>query len=48
MGKITDNDLDRIGGKREQPAGLIQEKYGYTKEKAHQEIEQFLKRLNIH
>ncbi|MDE3088950.1 MAG: CsbD family protein [Chloroflexota bacterium] len=46
--RITDYDLDRIGGKREQLVGLIQEKYGYTKEKAHQEVEQFLKRMNIH
>jgi len=46
-GKFTDSDLDRIGGKREQLVGLIQEKYGYTKEKAHQEVEQFLKRMNI-
>jgi uncharacterized protein YjbJ (UPF0337 family) len=46
--KITDFDLDRIDGKREQLVGLIQEKYGYTKEKAHQEVEQFLKRMNIH
>ena len=47
-GKITDYDLDQIGGKREQLVGLIQEKYGYTKEKAHQEVEQFLRRMNIH
>ena len=47
-GKITDYDLDQIGGKREQLVGLIQEKYGYTKEKAHQEVEQFLKRMNLH
>lgn len=46
--KITDNDLDRISGKREQLVGLIQEKYGYTKDKAHQEVEQFMKKLNIH
>jgi len=46
-GKITDYDLDKIEGKRDQLVGLIQEKYGYTKEKAHQEVEQFLKRMNI-
>ena len=44
--KITDNDLDRINGKREQLVGMIQEKYGYTKDKAHQEVEQFMKKLN--
>jgi uncharacterized protein YjbJ (UPF0337 family) len=40
--KITDLDLDRIEGNREQLAGLLQEKYGYAKAKAEQEIDQFL------
>lgn len=33
-GKLTDDDLDVINGKREEFAGKLQEKYGYTKEKA--------------
>ncbi len=41
-GKITDSDLDRIEGKREQLAGLLQEKYGYAKERTEKEIDQFL------
>jgi uncharacterized protein YjbJ (UPF0337 family) len=40
--KVTDLDLDRIEGNREQLAGLLQEKYGYAKAKAEQEIDQFL------
>lgn len=40
--KITDLDLDRIEGNREQLAGLLQQKYGYAKAKAEQEIDQFL------
>ena len=47
-GKLTDNDLDRVGGKRDQLVGLIQAKYGYTKDQAHQQLEQFLKEMNIH
>ncbi len=41
-GKITDSDLDRINGKREQLAGLLQQKYGYAKDKSEAEIDQFI------
>ncbi len=47
-GKITDYDLDRIAGKREELVGLIQEKYGYTKERAEQEVSRFLHRIDGH
>jgi uncharacterized protein YjbJ (UPF0337 family) len=38
-GKLTDNDLDRVAGKFEVLVGLLQEKYGYTREQAADEIE---------
>lgn len=38
-GKLTDNDLDRAEGKFEVLAGLLQEKYGYTHERAVDEID---------
>ena len=38
-GKLTDDDLDRVGGKYEQFVGLIQQKYGYTRERAEAEID---------
>jgi uncharacterized protein YjbJ (UPF0337 family) len=41
-GKLTDNDLDRISGKFEVLVGLLQEKYGYTRQQAADEIEQRL------
>lgn len=37
-GKLTDDDLERVGGKYDQFIGLIQEKYGYTRERAEQEF----------
>lgn len=37
-GKLTDDDLERVGGKFDQFVGLIQEKYGYTREYAEKEI----------
>jgi uncharacterized protein YjbJ (UPF0337 family) len=42
-GNLTDSDLDKANGKTEELAGLLREKYGYTTEKAHQEIDAFLK-----
>lgn len=37
-GKLTDDDLERVGGKFDQFVGLLQEKYGYTREYAEEEI----------
>jgi uncharacterized protein YjbJ (UPF0337 family) len=41
-GKLTDDDVDRIGGQKDELIGLIQERYGYTREQAEQEIERRL------
>ena len=41
-GKLTDDDVDRIGGQKDKLIGLIQERYGYTREQAEQEIERRL------
>ena len=41
-GKLTDDDFDRIGGQKDKLVGLIQERYGYTREQAEQEIERRL------
>ena len=38
-GKLTDDDLDRAAGKVDVLAGLLQEKYGYTREYAADEID---------
>jgi len=46
-GQIADHDLDKITGKREQLVGLVQEKYGYTKQKAEQDVDYFMKHLNL-
>jgi uncharacterized protein YjbJ (UPF0337 family) len=37
--KLTDDELEQIAGKSDELAGLLQERYGYTKEEAHREIE---------
>lgn len=43
-GKLTDDDLDVIAGKRDQLAGKIQERYGAAKDEAEKQIEEFAKR----
>jgi uncharacterized protein YjbJ (UPF0337 family) len=42
-GKLTDDDLTQIGGKRDQLAGKLQTHYGHTKEEAEKHIDEFLK-----
>ena len=37
-GQLTDDDLVKIEGNRDKLLGAIQERYGYTKEKAEEEI----------
>ena len=37
-GKLTDDDLTVIEGKRDQLVGKIQERYGYQKEAAEKEV----------
>ena len=41
-GRITDDELDRAEGKADQLVGLLQQRYGYTREKAEEEYDRFL------
>jgi uncharacterized protein YjbJ (UPF0337 family) len=40
-GKLTDDELDVIAGKREQLVGLIQRSYGIAREEAENQVRQF-------
>jgi uncharacterized protein YjbJ (UPF0337 family) len=42
-GKLTDDDLTRIDGKRDELLGSLQKKYGYEKERAEEELSRFEK-----
>ncbi len=44
-GKLTDDELDQIAGKRDKFLGVIQEKYGYTKVEAGRQLDEFLQNL---
>lgn len=45
FGKLTDDDLNVIGGKKDQLIGKIQQRYGITREQAERDLEVFLKGL---
>lgn len=44
--KFTDQELDAVQGQHEKLVGLIQEKYGRTKEEAEQEIERWQQKVS--
>ena len=43
-GELTDDDLDRIEGRRDELVGVLQERYGYARERAEREVDDFLAR----
>jgi uncharacterized protein YjbJ (UPF0337 family) len=43
-GKLTDDDLDKIEGSRDELVGVIQEKYGKTREAAEKEVDDWSSR----
>jgi uncharacterized protein YjbJ (UPF0337 family) len=44
-GKLTDDDLTAVAGKKDQLAGRLQERYGYEKEQAERELDAFARAL---
>ena len=47
-GKLTDDDLDKVAGKYDKFVGVLQEKYGYTRERAEEEFDRRLKEYEAH
>jgi len=41
-GRLTDDELDQIDGHRERLAGMLQVRYGYTRQEAEDSINDFL------
>ncbi len=41
-GKLTDNDWQQIAGNKDKLAGMLQERYGWSKAKADAEVNDFL------
>jgi uncharacterized protein YjbJ (UPF0337 family) len=44
-GVLTDDDLDKIDGQRDQMIGTLQEKYGFTKDQATRELDDRLSQV---
>jgi len=42
-GKLTDDDLEVIAGRRDQLAGRVQERYGIAKEEARKQVEEWMR-----
>ena len=40
-GKLTKDDLDEIDGNVERLVGIVQERYGYARERAEKEVQEF-------
>jgi uncharacterized protein YjbJ (UPF0337 family) len=45
-GKLTDDELDVVAGKRDQLVGLIQKKYGIQRDEADRQVQQFERTCN--
>jgi uncharacterized protein YjbJ (UPF0337 family) len=45
-GKLTDDDLTEISGKRDQLAGKLQARYGIAKEEAESQLKKFEDSMN--
>jgi uncharacterized protein YjbJ (UPF0337 family) len=44
-GKLTDDDYDQVSGKRDRLVGKIQERYGYAKDRAEQEVDSWIDQI---
>jgi uncharacterized protein YjbJ (UPF0337 family) len=40
-GKLTDDDLDRVEGKRDQLVGAVQKRYGIARDEAERQVKEF-------
>ena len=45
-GKLTDDDIHVVAGRREQLIGRVQERYGIAKEEATRQVDAFVKHLD--
>jgi len=44
-GKLTDDDLTVVAGKRDQLSGALQQRYGLAKEEAEKQLDDFVRSL---
>jgi uncharacterized protein YjbJ (UPF0337 family) len=46
-GQLTDNEWDQIAGDREQLVGKLQERYGWSRAEAEQQVETFVAEIDV-
>lgn len=46
-GNLTDNDVARIEGNYDEFVGVLQERYGYTRERAEREVNDYISRDRV-
>jgi uncharacterized protein YjbJ (UPF0337 family) len=46
-GRLTNDELDYIQGSREKLAGKLQERYGYTREEANRQLDEWANQLKV-
>jgi len=46
-GELTDSELEQIAGKRDKLAGKLQEKYGWSRDEAERQIDDFLRDYEV-
>ncbi len=42
FGRLSDSEIEAAKGRRDQLAGIIQERYGISKEEAHRQLDEWL------
>lgn len=45
-GKLTDDELEEIGGKKDILVGKLQQKYGYASDEAHRRVDEWAKQID--
>ena len=45
-GELTNDDLERVEGQREKLEGRLQERYGYSRQQAKDEVDKFVSRMD--
>jgi uncharacterized protein YjbJ (UPF0337 family) len=43
-GKLTDDEVEQVDGRFDKLVGLVQERYGYARERAESEVDAFMRR----
>lgn len=41
-GKLTDDDLDQVNGNMDKLTGILQERYGYSRQEAEEHVQHFM------